>query len=131
MTYMMKIKIRKSQLLERPWTRIRLCIWHIIKQLQWKMGWKNISRKCTLSSGDITVEKMFRNRREVHNHVYETWNQAVLNGPQKIRWKNWSWRRRWKIRKYSDKAQQKSWQHYESESWKVIELKIELKQSDD
>ena len=38
-------EIRKSQLLEPPWQWICLCLWHVIKHLQWKKRIKTYPRK--------------------------------------------------------------------------------------
>ena len=74
-TNMVSMKFRKSHMLETPWKKIKLCIWHVIKHLQWK----EVDKTYPGNAYWVLVEyfgKMFRNWKEVDNHMYETFNST-------------------------------------------------------
>ena len=126
-TLVKKKYFSRSQLKEPP-CKVRRCVWYVIKHLQWKTGWKNLSRKSTLRSGKIIVTK--------YSEILVKWtitfinyvNQPVMNSAQKMRFKmtqktillrkqTWWQRKIWNIRHNKRKKKPENW---DSTVWTIV-----------
>ena len=83
----MKMKFRKSQLLETPCKKNKAVYVTCNQTFAMKNWFKNISRKSTLSSGEIIVAKCSEIERKRTITYKKHVNQPVMNGPQKMRLK--------------------------------------------
>jgi hypothetical protein len=55
-------------------------VWHVIKLLQWKIGWINLSRMSTLCTGELIVAKCL----EIQKHLKVQWDIDDADEVQEI-----------------------------------------------
>ena len=66
------MKFRKSQQLEPPWKIISLFLWHVTKHWHTQIDYKKIIEEEHPKLLKRYCGKMWRNKKEVDNHIYET-----------------------------------------------------------